>query len=233
MKRAKGRIGEPRDLWSTPSPEGYVRDDNSLIKTLPKNLKMDSPSAALDGETMGGNWVACHIWPMSRATDPWLNSFVPNLVWLPKPLDVLSDREGHPVQQLLRRTSLDYFSTQETAARSLVRELFAGLTPKPTAAASFEVRNTFKSNSSWSMRRWKKVEDVARILEALASGDVAPCRSGHSHYDGHVADLYVHADVPFHRCLLSVGIVDSPTRGCPMEPGGTNLRVPGDLRRRS
>jgi len=31
--------------------------------------------------------------------------------------------------------------------------------------------------------------------------------------------------------LLSLGIVDSPTRGCPMRPGGTNLRILGDLRR--
>ena len=30
-------------------------------------------------------------------------------------------------------------------------------------------------------------------------------------------------DVPFHRCLLSLGIVESPTRGCPTRPGGTNL----------
>ena len=41
---------------------------------------------------------------------------------------------------------------------------------------------------------------------------------------------YVDADVSFHRCLLSLGIVDSATRGCPMRPGGTNLLVLGDLR---
>ena len=38
----------------------------------------------------------------------------------------------------------------------------------------------------------------------------------------------------FHRgCPLSLGIVELPTRGCPTGPGGTNLRLLGDLRSRS
>ena len=32
----------------------------------------------------------------------------------------------------------------------------------------------------------------------------------------------VHTDLSFHRCLLSLGIVESPTRGCPKIPGGTS-----------
>lgn len=46
---------------------------------------------------------------MAKAVDPWLNSFIPNLVWVPKPLDVYSDRDGHVVQTLLRQRSVDLF----------------------------------------------------------------------------------------------------------------------------
>ncbi|MBI2897891.1 MAG: hypothetical protein HYY06_30310 [Deltaproteobacteria bacterium] len=30
IKKSKGRTGEPRDLWSTPTKAGFVRDDNDL-----------------------------------------------------------------------------------------------------------------------------------------------------------------------------------------------------------
>ncbi len=188
-KKLKGNIGDPRDLWSTPSPEGYVRDDNSLVKMLCKNLRIVSSNTLLHGAQMGTNWVACHIWPMSTASDPWLNSFVPNLVWLPKPLDVLSDREGHPLQQMLRRTSLDYFNTHEVAAPDLTRDLLGSLKLHPTDAAKFEVRNTFSVNASWRNRRWEKVGAVTQILEAVTNGESRSRRSGHSHYDSHVSEL--------------------------------------------
>lgn len=188
-KTKKGNIGELRDLWSTPSPEGYVRDDNSLIKTLPKNLKIESSDAALNESTLGSNWVACHIWPMSKVRDPWLNSFVPNLVWLPKPLDVLSDRDGHPVQQILQLASLRQFLAQSTMAPGHASELFDGLMPRPIERPSFRVRNTFNAPTPWSRRRWKKVECMTRILEARAAGNKEVRKSGHSHYDGHITNL--------------------------------------------
>ena len=46
-----------------------------------------------------------------------------------------------------------------------------------------------------------------------------------------VRGICVHPDGPFRRRLLSSGIVDSATRGCPPRQGGTNSRALGDLRR--
>ena len=43
--------------------------------------------------------------------------------------------------------------------------------------------------------------------------------------------MNVHANVPFLRSLLSSGIVDFTTRGCPTGPGCTNRCDAGDLRR--
>jgi hypothetical protein len=43
----------------------------------------------------------------------------------------------------------------------------------------------------------------------------------------------VQPDVPFHRCLLSLGIVESPTRGSLTGSGGTILRPPPASRRLS
>jgi hypothetical protein len=51
-----------------------------------------------------------------------------------------------------------------------------------------------------------------------------------NHRERAARGVYVHADVPFHRYLLLLGIVDSATQGCPTKPGGTNLPDLGDLR---
>ncbi len=57
---------------------------------------------------MGTEFVAAHVWRTVHGTDtlasriPTLNSFVPNLVWLPGQIAKLTDREGGVVQQTLQ-----------------------------------------------------------------------------------------------------------------------------------
>jgi hypothetical protein len=124
MKRSKGRVGEPRDLWSTPSAQGYIRDDNSLIKTLVDSARVRSALPELDGAKLSQGYVACHIWPMRDATDPWTNSFVPNLVWLPHPLAVLSDRDGHRITELLAAIARATYRDTPTLSHGVAEQLW-------------------------------------------------------------------------------------------------------------
>jgi hypothetical protein len=74
-----------------------------------------------------------------------------------------------------------------------------------------------------------------RFDECLAVGldrevlEPAPFLGNHSQRAAR--GVNAHPDVAFHRCLLSLGVVGCPTRGCPTGPGGTNPSHLGDLRR--
>src|SRR5438874_1410604 len=51
------------DQWGAPNADGYFRDDNSLIKGLPRSLAIRNPSNALvHGRYVGTSFVASHVW---------------------------------------------------------------------------------------------------------------------------------------------------------------------------
>jgi hypothetical protein len=100
------------DRWGSPDDQGYQMDDNTLIKSIPKSLQISGPiDSPLTGKKMGNYFVASHIWRKINGLDvvankhPELNSFVPNLVWLPTQISKLSDKEGHIIQDLLKLAS--------------------------------------------------------------------------------------------------------------------------------
>src|ERR1700732_3718068 len=48
------------DQWASPDPRGYLRDDNSLIKGIPKSLAVQGPKDShIRGARMGNEFV----WP--------------------------------------------------------------------------------------------------------------------------------------------------------------------------
>lgn len=100
------------EMWSAPRDDGYLRDDNSIIKKLPLPLTISAPLAhPYGGRKPWRGFMACHLWRdlpdgSRTGTSPWLYSFVPNLVWLPMPFARLSDIEAGPIQSLLQRTSI-------------------------------------------------------------------------------------------------------------------------------
>lgn len=100
------------DRWGAPDEHGYQMDDNTLIKGIPKSLPIAGPEdSPLVGKKMGNDFVASHIWREIDGLDvlasrhPELNSFAPNLVWLPSQISKLSDREGQIIQDLLKLAS--------------------------------------------------------------------------------------------------------------------------------
>jgi hypothetical protein len=88
------------DSWGEPNGAGYFRDDNSLIKGLPRSLVIEGPKGGpYAGGRIGSGFVAAHVFrdlesgePSTR--EPLTYSFVPNLVWLPGEIAALTDRQG-------------------------------------------------------------------------------------------------------------------------------------------
>jgi hypothetical protein len=98
------------ETWGAPDDRGYFRDDNTLIKNWVKSFAVASPEPLYEGRRIGNGFVACHVWrglidERPLHADPLLNSFVPNLVWLPSDLARLSDRVGSYTQRLLQVVS--------------------------------------------------------------------------------------------------------------------------------
>src|SRR6266571_1074563 len=73
------------DEWGSPDAEGYCRDDNSLVKGLPKGLSIQGGANALyHGNRLGNGFVASHVWRSvdtgsDEAKEGWTNTFIPNL----------------------------------------------------------------------------------------------------------------------------------------------------------
>jgi len=110
--RVKRETGE--DEWGSANEHGFLRDDNTLIKGLVRSFDIRSPTVrSYDGFRLGRGFVASHIWRnvrikgthMISSRHHKLNSFVPNLAWLPIQISKLTDREGSLPQRLLQAIS--------------------------------------------------------------------------------------------------------------------------------
>lgn len=136
------RYDQGPEAWSAPREDGYLRDDNSIIKKLPLSLQVDAPmQERYDSQNPWRGFTACHIWrelPGGKiaGTDPWLYSFMPNLVWLPRPLSALTDYNVD-VMNLLKRTSLKMYRDAELGSLASYAE-YAWTELSPQAPPSGE-----------------------------------------------------------------------------------------------
>ncbi len=169
------------DQWSSPDDAGFMRDDNSMIKSIPRSLTVKGPAGShLHGARMGTEFVASHVWRVvaheklaSRL--PLLNSFVPNLVWLPSQIAKLSDQEGAPLQQTLQSMSYGLYrhAPVQRRLRPMSEEAWA-LIPTPSHSVEantakldwFEVTERFRSVRAYRLRT------VTSAFETLVRGDV-------------------------------------------------------------
>lgn len=106
------------DEWGSANSEGYLRDDNTLLKGIVRSFPISSPLIpAYDGKKLGNGFVASHIWgkitientDLISSRHHMLNSFVPNIVWLPVQISKLTDREGSYAQKLLQAISCQIY----------------------------------------------------------------------------------------------------------------------------
>ena len=189
-KKSKGKVVE-KDQWGAPNGDGYLRDDNSLVKGIPKSLKIKSESYEyLNGKHLGNEFVAAHIWRENLSGTlasrvPILNTFVPNLVWLPSQVAKLSDREGSKVQNALKEISWGiYRDVALPPGTKTIAENSWALLPKPT-----DVRAILENEVSWFIdtnafmkTRHSKLKTVVVALEKLKNGKPIPLALKPSRY---------------------------------------------------
>lgn len=170
------------DQWGSAAPSGLFRDDNSLVKGLPRTLLVRGRGLTLyDGRQIGGGFVASHVWRETEAQlaarHPMLYSFVPNLVWLPTDVAKLSDREGSFVQSYLQALSLKIYRRQEVSAgvREFAEQAWAFL-PAPAGVPqqglpNLSDLNFFMPSVGWIDRRIRRVEEVVAALDKVEANE--------------------------------------------------------------
>jgi hypothetical protein len=175
--RGDTRRGIP-DAWGAPDESGYFRDDNSLVKGVPRSMAITSTLRRYMGRSLGAGFVACHVWRIApdeqlASRNPLTYSFVPNLVWLPAQVAGLTDREGSFAQQYLQAVSRHIYSQAPVnrAHAELVAtawSLLPGSVGIPDAALpAVDDLNYFVTDEPFFRRRSRMISLVA---EALRSG---------------------------------------------------------------
>jgi hypothetical protein len=173
--RGNPRRGVP-DQWSSPNELGFLRDDNSLIKTVPRALRVRGPKGShLHGARMGSEFVAAHVWRVVSndrlaSRIPLLNSFVPNLVWLPGQVAKLTDREGGVVQQTLQAMSYEIYRRAPVAPHLLdvVEQGWALIPPPAVTPQAFRLEdlNWFETTDRFYRTRSARLAAVIAALSA-------------------------------------------------------------------
>jgi hypothetical protein len=170
------------DEWGSPNAEGLFRDDNSLVKGLPRSLPIRSPLRELyDGRRMGTGFVAAHVWRELRGTglasrDPLTYSFVPNVVWLPSDVAKLTDREGSFAQTYLQALSMKIYREDRVGKglESIVEQAWTKL-PHPLGIPKEGLPeiadlNFFEPTEGFLQRRISKITEVVRAVDAVLAG---------------------------------------------------------------
>ena len=112
-------INKKREEWGSCDRNGYFRDDNTLVKAIPRRFKITSRNRNYSGRKMAKGFVASHVWRELSdksglaSRNPVTNTFVPNLVWLPRQLSKLTDRESSFAQKYLQALSVSIFKNVE------------------------------------------------------------------------------------------------------------------------
>lgn len=175
-----------RDEWGAPDPEGYCRDDNSLVKGLPRALLIRSEGNVLyHRKRVGNGFVASHVWRSAETGDHaskegWTNTFIPNLVWLPTQLAKLTDREGSFTQGFLQALSYKLYRNAEvpTALRPVVEAAWHQLT-QPEGVHDLprtEDLNFFQETDRFIERRVAIIRRTRNGLATLAALELALLR---------------------------------------------------------
>jgi hypothetical protein len=174
------------DQWGSADATGLFRDDNSLIKGLPRSMTVASgrPNHIYDGRSIGNGFVASHVWRVTgnglAARDRRLYSFVPNLVWLPADVAKLSDREGSFVQTFLQALAVKIYRRHSvrTSLNGFVDDAWAHL-PEPKGVPEQGLPhaaelNYFTPSDAWFRRRQQTIASVVEALDLIQADNQPP-----------------------------------------------------------
>ena len=173
----QNRNGRP-EAYCSPNRAGFMRADNTPVKQLVEGRQVTSPFEWYCGNMRRG-FVASHAWrrPVGfehnhvlASRDPWLNTFVPNLCWLPSALSKLTDDEGSFAQHYLQAIAITIYRHvhfEEEQMQLFVDRLWDRL-PVPEEIDRIEVPD-IQNRGTFRMRQ-EDVEDRIRDLGMVVSG---------------------------------------------------------------
>ncbi|MCC9138935.1 hypothetical protein ACFSKU_08845 [Pontibacter silvestris] len=166
--------------WGFSNTKGFLRDDNSLIKGIISPLQVKSNKIKeYNNKKLSVGFVASHIWRKLKGKDflastfEKTNSFVPNLVWLPKQISKLTDREGSYAQQILQALSYKiYFNNTLT---DFTKEIWQHLeVPSVPAVDNIDINklNYFIAPDIWIEKKKTMLKkEINIILQTLDSNN--------------------------------------------------------------
>ena len=182
IRDAKCRKKNPttgKDSRGEANAKGLMKDDNSSIKDIPKSLLIEGGFYGKK-ESMGNGFVASHIWRKLVSQDilasQWerTNSFVPNLVWLPKQLSKLTDREGSYAQRFMQHVS-GLLYREIKLGNPAIDDIWNELKdPRitPVSAIDLTELNYFEHKDKWVIRRnsnlQQELQSIVNILDGGA-----------------------------------------------------------------
>lgn len=172
------------DQWGSPNADGVFRDDNSLVKGIPRSLHVDSRRKVYGGARIDKGFVAAHVWRRLETGSPSTRerltySFVPNLVWLPAEVAKLTDREGSFVQAFVQAVAVKtYRDTKLTPAMKKIADPIWEMLPQPKnipvqALPGPHDLNFFIPTRRWLNRRLQMIKDVVSALEVAQTGPLS------------------------------------------------------------
>lgn len=180
--RKKGNNGS--DEWGMANERGFLRDDNSLVKAVVKSFVISGNSIKeYDKKKLANGFVASHIW---RKLNPeygknWAstlaqtNSFVPNLVWLPRQISKLTDRERSFAQKLLQSLSRQIYAGHSTSEfKQRIWDLLPETDVQPERPIDLARLNYFDVPTEWIKRRKQVlIDEMERIRSCVETGKVS------------------------------------------------------------
>lgn len=185
---------QPVDQWSSPTPKGFLRDDNTLVKNLVKTLSVDKEGFRdYRGRRLGRGFVAAHVWRQTKGEAlasriATTNTFLPNLVWLPNNVAKLTDREGSFAQTFVQAIASKVYRKVEVAdALQPYTDEAWDLLPEPAPFPEQALPDTddltfFDVPDSFIERTIHRSQTVARALEAVAAGTAIDKKVLHTRY---------------------------------------------------
>ena len=167
------------DAWGSPNEDGYFRDDNSMIKGLVRSFPIKSDFPPYSNKRLGAGFVAAHVWPDTTRL-ALINSFWPNLVWLPSNIAKLTDVKGSFAQQLVQAISRKIYGavTVPPQLRNFTKQAWEGLPEVPELTGhelpDVESLNFFDPPQRFFDYRLERIQFLSSALDAFANGKPLP-----------------------------------------------------------
>ncbi|MFW9875134.1 MAG: hypothetical protein ACFFG0_18670 [Candidatus Thorarchaeota archaeon] len=164
------------DNWGSANNNGYIIDDNSDIKDFIRNAIIVNNKFSNDQKPRTG-FIACHIWS-NTTSNPRLYSFVPNIVWLPRPIAKLSDDQTSFLSQILKIISLKIYreiDIDNYTLKQIIKESWSLLLRNPDSPNYndnkikniIQTSNILYSNQNIERRKSTLIRNIEKILSYI------------------------------------------------------------------